>query len=150
MKEAAVDPLPERPAWPWRLLAYTILVVAGLMSLPTVLRLGAMAWLFAIPTWLAIGGTLAYAHGWRARPLWFWRIFALCFSLYTMATLGRLFGRFAATARDAPEGLTLVDWIILSLTLPLCSLVCVALLRHAELLRARQRRMAKMYGRIFA
>lgn len=139
----------DRPRWPWRLLAWTVLIFAGLMQLPAVVRSGAPS-LQMVINWLAIAGTLAYAHGWPARPLWFWRVFALLFSFYTMATLGRLVGPFVAIVRRAPEALAVSDWTILLSTLALCFLVCIALLRHAGLLRGRQRQRARMYEEIFA
>lgn len=139
----------DRPGWPWRLLAYATLVLVGLPALPALFRGGAIGWTF-LANWIAIAGTFAYAHGWTARPLWFWRIFALLFSLHTMASLGGLIGRFVAIAVHAPEGLSASDWIIFLATLSVCSLVCLALLGHAGLLRFRQRRTARMYERIFA
>lgn len=141
---------PQKPFWPWRALAFTMLIVIGLLALPSLLAVGPVGWLFSLVNWIAIAGTFAYAYGRRPRPLWFWRGFALLFSLYAMASLGRLLGRFATTFFQAPTWPSLAIWTTVTTTLALYSLVSVALLRHAELLRARQRQLTKMYEKIFA
>jgi len=137
---------PDRPVWGWRFLAWTTLIVAGLMSLPNLLYLGPTGWALTASNWIAIGGTFAYAYGRRARLLLFWRVFALLFSFYTVATLGKIIGRVLAIGRDAPSG----GWMLVAATLVVCVSVCVALLRYSELLRGRQRRISREYERIFA
>jgi hypothetical protein len=141
---------PPRPAWGWRLLAWTALVTAGLMSLPTLPSMGVKGWLLAAVNWIAIGGTLSYAYGLRPRSLWFWRFFALPFSVYTVGTLGMIVGRAIAYVRFDPRPTPVSGWILIAATLLMCISVCVALLRHAELLRARQRSAIRDLEAVFA
>ena len=143
MKE--IGGLRSRPAWGWRFLAWTVLIV-GLLALPSLPTLRPLAWAQAASNWIAVAGTFAYAYGRVPRRLWFWRAFALLFSFSTAATLGMVGGRVFAIGRQAPLG----GWILVAATIAMCVAVCLALLRHSELLRGRQRRISREYERIFA
>lgn len=141
----AIDGPDGRPAWGWRFLAWSVLAV-GLLALPSVPAMKPMAWAQAVANWTAVAGTFAYAYGRRPRRLWFWRVFALLFAFSTVATLGKVVGRVITIGRDAPVG----GWILVAATFAMCVAVCVALLRHSELLRGRQRRVERRYAQIFA
>ena len=135
----------DRPAWGWRFLAWTVLII-GLLALPSVPSMKPVAWAMAASNWIAVFGTFAYAYGRRPRRLWFWRAFALLFSFSTVATIGKATGRVVTIGRDAPVG----GWLLVAATFAICVSVCLALLRHSELLRGRQRRINREYERIFA
>ena len=134
-----------RPAWGWRSLAWAVLAV-GVLALPSLPTMGPLAWTQATANWIAVAGTFAYAYGRPPRRLGFWRVFALLFSFSTVATLGQMIGRVFTIGRDAPAG----GWVLVAATLAICIAVCVALLRHSELLRGRQGRINREYERIFA
>jgi hypothetical protein len=138
-----------KPAWGWRLLGWTNLILVGLMPLPNLPLMSTKGLLLTAPMYVAIAGTLSYAYGHAARPLWFWRIFALLFSLYTMVNLGPLLRAFSAALWSAPEVLGVRALSMAVGTLAICFLVCIALLRHAELLRGRQRAESRNLERIF-
>jgi hypothetical protein len=140
----------DRPAWGWRVLAWTTLIVAGLMTLPSLPAMGPKGWMLAASNWIAIGGTFSYAYGLRPRPLWGWRVFALWFSFYTVGTLGILVGRVAGYVRFDPRPTPVSGWILVAAILSVCVSVCIALLRHAELLRGRQRSANRTLEGIFA
>jgi hypothetical protein len=127
-----------------------MLLVAASTSLPDLLQKTPSAWLLAAPHWIAIGGAFAYAYGWRARPLWVWRAFALLYNLFIMIGLGRMAGLMVGTGRAAPGSVDGWDWTGFAVAVLICWLVCIALLRHARLLRGAERRMAQSYERIFA
>ena len=138
-----------RPAWPWRLLAWVLLFAGAAISLPALL-LTPVSKLYYIPiVWVAIGGAVAYAYGRAARPLWFWRLFSCLISLYTMWDVGRYLGRFATTLRDGSEmsGSAMATVFI---GVPLIILLCIALLRHAQLLRGEQRSAMRDLEGVFA
>ncbi len=139
-----------RPAWGWRLLAWWTFVVVGLFSLPGLPATGGWGWLLAASNYVAIAGTFSYAYARAPRPLWFWRVFASIFSLYTMASLGPLLHAFVSAAWTAPEQLSWRDWSVSTLTLVLCFLICIALLRHAQLLQGRQRSAMRDLEGVFA
>jgi hypothetical protein len=139
----------EKPAWGWRLLAYAMLVTAGLMNLPAVVLDDVFGLIFYVfPTWIALAGLFGYAYGWRARPLWLWRVFAPLFSLYTMARLGAELGPFLTAIGDG-AGPARARVFAFGLTVPLCFLTCIALLRQAELLRGHRRAESRNLERIF-
>ena len=136
---------PERPAWGWRLLAWTVLVV-GVLALPGLPDMRPVAWAQAAANWTAVAGTFAYAYGRLPRWLWLWRVFALLFSFYTVATLGKVIWRVVTIGREAPPG----GWIFVAATCAMCGSVCVALLRHSELLRGRRRSAMRALEGVFA
>lgn len=136
----------ERPAWGWRLLAWTILVLVGLTSLPSLPYMSPKGWMLAAFNYVAIAGTFSYAYARRPRPLWFWRAFGLLFSFNTVATLGAMAGRLVTLGRDASSG----GWIIFSETLLVCVSVCIALLRHSQWLRGRQQSANRTLEGVFA
>jgi hypothetical protein len=140
----------ERPVWGWRLLAWYMLLSIGLMSLPKLPFMDVTGWMLAASNYVAIVGLLSYAYGRRARPLWFWRVFALLFSFYTMASLGPLLRAFTSALWAAPEQLNGRDWTLSLGPIVVCFLVCVGLLRHAELLRGRQRSAGRALEQVFA
>ena len=144
MKEA-IGGLGGRPAWGWRFLAWTVLVV-GLLALPSLPTLRPWAWAQAASNWIAVAGTFAYAYGRLPRRLWFWRAFARLFSFSTGATLGMVVGRVVTIGREAPLG----GWIFVTATISMCVAVCLALLRHAQLLSGRQRAASRKLESIFA
>jgi len=127
-----------------------MLLVAVLTTLPDLPRRAPSAWLLAAPHWIAMGGTFAYAYGRRARPLWAWRAFALLYNLFIMVGLGRMAGLMIGTGRANPGSVDGWLWAGFAVAVAICWLVCIALLRHARLLRGAERRMAQSYERIFA
>jgi hypothetical protein len=123
-----------RPAWPWRLLAW---IQFGLCGLITVFAL----WLsplsslgLILPTWITIGGLLAYAYGRPARPLLFWRIFAILLSFHLMWDLGDDLARFPVDLGHNP-GTSGGHVAIFLFSVPLNIFTCIGMLRHAKLLR---------------
>ncbi|HEY0130380.1 MAG TPA: hypothetical protein VGB57_03170 [Allosphingosinicella sp.] len=139
----------DRPAWPWRLLAWVLLVLGAAISLPALLVTPISGLVYIVLAWTALGGVLAYAYGRRARPLWFWRIFAPLLSLYTMWDLGGHSGRFVAALRNGPE-MSGAHISIFVVAVPLNILLCIALLRHAQLLRGGQRSAMRDLEAVFA
>jgi hypothetical protein len=140
----------DRPARGWQFLAWAMVVVVGLVNLPTVATAGVSDRIFyIIPTWTALGGLLAYAYGLRARPLWFWRGFAPLFSLLTMAQLGAGLGRVLARIGNGTEPDN-ASVFAFALSAPLIFLTCIGLLRHARLLRARERSARRELEGVFA
>lgn len=138
-----------RPAWPWRLLAWVLLLTGAAISLLALL-VTPVSKLYYMPIgWVALGGAMAYAYGRAARPLWFWRLFSCLLSLYTMWDVGRYLGGFATTVRDGSEmsGSTIA---IVFVVVPLYILLCIALLRHAQLLRGGQRSAMRDLEGVFA
>ena len=138
-----------RPPWGWRLVAWLALAMVALMSLPVLLAAALPGLVSVMIAWIAIAGMLAYAHGHRARPLWFWRLFAPLVSLFIMWDLGAYLGRLGATAgagleMRGPALAVLVVWLPLNIS------ACVALLRHAELLRTAQRSAMRNLEGVFA
>jgi hypothetical protein len=141
---------PDRPAWGWRLLAWTTLILVGLMPLPSLPLMSAKGLMLAAVNYVAIAGIFSYAYGRPPRPLRFWRIFATIFSLHTMASLGPLIHAFVAALWAAPAMLSGRDWSLSIGPLVVCSLACIALLRHSELLGSRQRSANRGLERVFA
>jgi hypothetical protein len=140
----------DRPAWGWRLLAWTVLIFVVLMPLPTVLAAGPKTWATPAINWIAVVGAFSYAYGREPRFLLFWRVFALPFSFYTVATLGIMVGRVADYARHDPRPTPVAAWIIVAAAFVVCFAVCIALLRHSELLRSRQRSVKRRLEGVFA
>jgi hypothetical protein len=134
----------ERPAWGWRVLAWTVLIFVVLMPLPRVLAEGPTATV-AI-NWTAVVGAFCYAYAREPRFLLFWRVFALPFSFYTAATLGIAVAQVVDHAGPRPAAV----WLILGAILAVCFSVCIALLRHAQFLRGRQRSAARDLAGVFA
>jgi len=126
------------------------LIVGGLMSLPSLPSMGPKGLMLAASNWIAIAGTFSYAYGFRPRPLWGWRAFALGFSFYTVGTLGVLAGRVAGYVRYDPRPTPPSVWIIVAATLSVCACTCIALLRHAELLRGGHRSAMRKLEGVFA
>ncbi|HEX8448376.1 MAG TPA: hypothetical protein VF652_02185 [Allosphingosinicella sp.] len=141
---------PTRPAWGWRLLAWTSLVLAVLMPLPGVLAGGPKSWMTAAPNWIAIFGVFSYAYGSEPRFGLFWRVFALPFSFYTVAMIGGLVGREANFARLDSGSRSPTGWILVGATIVICVSICIALLRHARLLRGTQRSAMRDLEGVFA
>jgi hypothetical protein len=129
----------KRPAWGWRLLAWASLILTVLMPLPGILAGGPKSWMTAAPNWIAVVGVFSYAYGFEPRFLLFWRVFALPYCFYTVAMIGVLVGREANFARLDTGSRPLTGWILVAATVVICASICVALLRHARLLRGRQR-----------
>lgn len=140
----------ERPAWGWRLLAWTTLIFIVLMPLPSVIAEGPKFWTTAALNWIAVVGAFCYAYGRQPRFLLFWRVFALPFSFYTVATLGVLVARVANYARYDPRPTPVAGWILIAATLVVCISICIALLRHAQFLRGRQRTAMRDLEGVFA
>ena len=141
---------PERPVWGWRLLAWTTLVLVVLSPLPSLIAEGPKSWMSAALNWIAVVGAFCYAYGREPRFLLFWRVFALPFSFYTVATLGIMIARVANYARFDPRPTPVAGWILVAGTLVVCISVCIALLRHAQLLRGGQRAVNRKLESIFA
>ncbi|HYJ82924.1 MAG TPA: hypothetical protein VEW26_08810 [Allosphingosinicella sp.] len=138
-----------RPVWPWRLFAWLVFAAGGLVSLAAVILTSAVGMVYIAIVWIALAGVLAYAYGHAARPLWFWRLFALLLSVYTMWDMGGYLARFAGAFRNGPEP-SASSIVILAVIVPVNLLVCVALLRHAQLLRGEQRSAIRDLGSVFA
>ena len=138
-----------RPAWGWRLLAWLTAATIGLMSVPALLAVSLVGLIGIVPAWLAVAGLLAYAYGRPARPLAFWRLFAPILSLYIMWDLGGYLGRMATIRLNGAEigGPTIAT---LAFWLPLNVFACIGLLRHAEILRGRQRLAKRELESVFA
>jgi hypothetical protein len=141
---------PERPAWGWRLLAWTTLIFVVLMPLPVVIAEGPKTWVTAALNWIAVVGTFCYAYGHEPRFLLFWRVFALPFGFYTAATLGIMVARVANYARFDPRPTPIAAWLIVAGTLAVCFSVCIALLRHSQLLRGGRRAAMRNLEGVFA
>ena len=141
---------PARPALGWRLLAWTSLILLVLMPLPGLLAAGPTAWILSAPKWIALVGLFSYAYGFEPRFLLFWRVFALPFSFYTVAMIGVLVGREANFAQLDPGSRSLPGWILVAATAVICASICVALLRHARILRGAQRSAMRDLEGVFA
>ena len=139
-----------RLAWGWRLLAWTTLILLVLMPLPAVLAAGPKSWAMPALNWIAVVGAFSYAYGREPRFLLFWRVFTLPFAFYTVAMLGIMVGRVANYARFDPRPTPVAGWILVVLTLIVCVSVCIALLRHARLLRGAQRAAVRDLEGVFA
>ena len=116
---------------PWRLFAVftaSLLALVGFVSpalpAPALSLAGAKAayWL------LAPVGLLGFAYGFRLFGRTFWRFYAVIFSVEIMLRFVRL-----ALGRSSHSPLLVV------FALAVTALVCIALLRHAELLGPRDR-----------
>ncbi|HEU0098122.1 MAG TPA: hypothetical protein VFQ67_05030 [Allosphingosinicella sp.] len=141
---------PQRPAWGWRLLAWTSFILVVLMPLPVVLAAGPKSWTMPALNWIAVVGAFSYAYGREPRFLLFWRIYALPFSFYTVGTLGIVFATTIDFLRNHPASTALAIWTITVPTLIVCTSVCIALLRHARLLRGAQRAVVRDLEGVFA
>ncbi|HEX8307757.1 MAG TPA: hypothetical protein VF645_04995 [Allosphingosinicella sp.] len=140
----------ERPAWGWRLLAWATFILTVLMPLPGLVAAGPKSLMMAAPNWIAIVGTFSYAYGRQPRFLLFWRVFALPFSFYTVAMIGTVAGRAANFARYDPRPTPAGGWILVAATIVICASICIALLRHARLLRGAQRSAIRDLEGVFA
>lgn len=140
----------ERPAWGWRLLAWATLIFVVLMPLPSLVAEGPKAWTSAALNWIAVVGAFSYAYGREPRFLLFWRVFTLPFTFFTVATLGIMVARVANHARLDPRPTPAAGLILVAGMLVLCIAICVALLRHAQLLRDRQRSAMRDLEGVFA
>ncbi|HEX8124692.1 MAG TPA: hypothetical protein VF548_03845 [Allosphingosinicella sp.] len=140
----------KRPAWGWRLLAWASLILLVLVPLPGALAAGPKVWILSAPKWIAVVGVFSYAYGFEPRFLLFWRVFALPFSFYTVAMIGVLVGRGANFARHASGPTSVAGWILIATAAINCAAICIALLRHARLLRGRQRAAVRDLEGVFA
>ncbi|HEX9965872.1 MAG TPA: hypothetical protein VGB04_12935 [Allosphingosinicella sp.] len=140
----------QRPAWSWRLLAWTTLILIVLMPLPAVLAAGPKGWTMPALNWIAVVGAFSYAYGREPRFLLFWRVFALPFSFYTVASLGIVIATTVDFLRGHSTSTSLAIWTITVPTLIVCASLCIALLRHARLLRGAQRAAVRDLEGVFA
>ena len=140
----------ERPAWGWRLLAWATLILTVLMALPAAAAGGWKSLISAAPNWIAVAGTFSYSYGREPRFLLFWRVFALPFSFYTVAMIGAMVGRTVIVARFDPGPSPARGWVLVGATIVICVSICIAILRHARLLRGEQRSAMRDLGGVFA
>jgi hypothetical protein len=141
---------PARPAWGWRVLAWASLILLVLVPMPGVLAAGPTAWIASTPKWIAVVGLFSYAFGLEPRFLLFWRVFALPFSFYTVAMIGVLVGREANFASQYPGPASMAGWILIGAASVNCAAICIALLRHARVLRGAQRSAIRDLEGVFA
>ena len=139
-----------RPAWGWRLLAWTTLVLVVLLPLPAVLAAGPKGWTMPALNWISVVGAFSYAYGREPRFLLFWRVYALPFSFYTVAALGILIATTVDFLTSHPSSAAFATWTITVPTLIVRSSVCIALLRHARWLRGAQRAAKRDLEGVFA